>query len=84
MSSRTGKENACSTPRKSRNRPYDNRPRSAPAPAKRAPRKTDAIRVDLPDEPPTFTPEAAWALLRVLIKAHDRLNATHNPRGVAE
>jgi hypothetical protein len=50
----------------------------------RAPRKTDAIRVDLPDELPTLTPEAAWALLRILIKAHDRLNETDNSRGDAE
>ena len=45
---------------------------------------TDAIRVDLPDEPPTLTPEAAWALLRILIKAHDRLNGTDNPQGAAK
>jgi len=72
MSSRTEKKRACSAPRKSRNRPYDNRPRSGPAPAKqRPPRKADAIRVDLPDEPPTLTAEAARVLLRILIKAHD-------------
>jgi len=40
--------------------------------------------VDLPDEPPTFTPEAAWALLRILIKARDRRNVTDNPRGAAK
>ena len=85
MSSRTEKKKACSGPPKSRNRPYDNRPRSGPVPAKqRTPRKTDAIRVDLPDEPPTLTPEAAWALLRILIKAHDRLNGTDNPQGAAQ
>jgi hypothetical protein len=85
MSNRTEKKKACSGPPKSRNRPYDNRPRSGPAPAKqRTPRKTDAIRVDLPDEPPTLTPEAARALLRILIKAHDRFNGTDNPKGAAK
>ena len=82
MSSRTEKKKACSGPPKSRNRPYDNRPRSGPAPAKQcASRRTDAIRVDLPDDPPTLIPEAARALLRILIKAHDRLNGTDNPPG---
>jgi hypothetical protein len=85
MSSRTEKKKACSTPRKSQNRPYDNRPRSGPDNAKqRTPRKTDAIRVDLPDEPLTLTPEAAWALLRILIKHHDRLNGTGNTQGAAK
>jgi hypothetical protein len=85
MSSRTEKKNACSAPHKSRNRPYDNRPGSGPANAKgRTPRKTDAIRVDLPDEPPTFTPEAAWALLRILIKARDQRNGTDTSHGAAK
>ena len=85
MSSRTGKEKACSAPRKSRNRPYDNRPESRPAPAKRpAPRETDAIRVVLPAEPPALNPEAARALLRILLKAHERLNGIDNPQGGAE
>jgi hypothetical protein len=44
----------------------------------------DAVRVVLPDEPPALNPEAARVLLRILLKAHDRLNDTHNPRGVAE
>jgi hypothetical protein len=82
MSSRTEKKNACSAPHKPQNRPYDNRPGQGPANAKkRTPRTTDAIRVDLPDEPPTLTPEAAWALLRILIKARDRLKSTTNPQG---
>ena len=84
MSSRTEKKKACSAPHKSRNRPYDNRPGSGSAPVKRRTRrKPDAIRVDLPDEL-TLTPEAAWALLRILIKAHDRLNGTDNPKGAAK
>jgi hypothetical protein len=85
MSSRIGKKKACSAPPKRKTRPYDNRPRSGPAPAKqRPPRKTDVIRVDLPDEPPTLTPGAAWALLRILLKARDRRNGTDNPQGAAE
>ena len=40
--------------------------------------------MDLPDEPLTLTPEAAWALLRILIKARDRRNGTGNPEGAAE
>jgi hypothetical protein len=84
MSSRPEKKKACSAPHKSRNRPYDNRPRSGPANAKqRTPGKTDAIRVDLPHEL-TLTPEAAWALLKILIKARDRRNGTDNPQGAAE
>ena len=85
MSNRAEKKKPCSAPRKSRNRPYDNRPRSGPAPAKqRTPSEAVAIRVDLPDEPPRLTPEAARVLLRILLKAHDRLDGTHNPKGVAE
>jgi len=37
--------------------------------------------VILPAEPPRLTPEAAQALLRILIKAHDRLADTDNPHG---
>jgi hypothetical protein len=29
------------------------------------------VRLILPDEPPTFTPEAARALLRILLAAQD-------------
>jgi len=83
MSSRPGQETACSAPHKSRKRPYDNRPGSGSTPAKRhTARKTEAIRVDLPYEL-TLTPEAAWALLRILIKARDRRNGTANLQGGA-
>jgi hypothetical protein len=85
MSSRPEKKKACSAAHKSRNRPYDSRPGSGPVNAEqRTPRKTDAIRVDLPDDPPTFTPEAAWALLRILIKARRRLNDPDNAHGAAK
>jgi hypothetical protein len=47
------------------NRAYDNR-RVEFSPE-------DSIRLDLPDEPPRLTPQAARVLLRILIKAHDQL-----------
>jgi hypothetical protein len=79
------KENPGSGPLKSRNRPYDNRPRSGPGrTARRTPSDQNAVRVDLPDEPPRLTPGAAAALLRILLKAHDRLADTDHPQGAAE
>ena len=84
MSSRPNQKNGCSAAPKSKNRPYDNRPGPGPDRAKRrSPRKTDAIRLDLPDEL-TLTPEAAWALLRILIKDRDRRNGTDQTPGAAE
>ena len=74
MSSRRETKNACSAAHKTKNRPYDSRPRSGTSQAKRRTSATkDAVRVVLPDEPPRLTPEAARALLRILIKASDRL-----------
>jgi hypothetical protein len=85
MSNRPGKEKACSAPHKTKNRPYDNRPRSGPGRAeRRTPPTTSTIRVVLPDEPPRLTPGAAAALLRILIKAYDQLDETDNPQGDAE
>jgi hypothetical protein len=79
------KEKAAQGPPKTKNRPYDNRPRSGPGRAeRRTPPTTNAIRVVLPDEPPRLTPGAAAALLRILIKAHDQLAETDNPQGDAE
>jgi hypothetical protein len=37
--------------------------------------------VILPDEPPRLNPEAAQVLLRILLKAYDRLAETDNPHG---
>jgi hypothetical protein len=82
MSNRDGQEKACSAPHKSRTRPYDNRPRSGPGHAKRS-TDTSTVRVVLPGEPPRLTSEAARPLLRILIKAHDRLADTDNPQGAA-
>ncbi len=69
-------------PPKTRNRPYDNRPRSGRARAARPTQHEQAVRVILPDEPPQLTPGAAAALLRILLKAHDQL--TGNQQGAAE
>ena len=85
MSNRDGQEKACSTPHKSRTRPYDNRPRQGPG--RTAPRTspdTNAVRVVLPDEPPRLTPGAAAALLRILLKANAKLDGNHDPRGAAQ
>ena len=85
MSSLAEKEKACSEPHKSRNRPYDNRSRSRQGRAKRRTSPDEpAVRVVLPDEPPRLTPEAARVLLRILLKAHDRLVSTDSPQGGAE
>ena len=85
MSSRPEKKKACSAARKSQKRPYDNRPRSGPDRAKRrTPARRNAVRVVLPDEPPRLTPEAARVLLRILLKAHDRLDDNDNPQGDAQ
>jgi hypothetical protein len=84
MSNRGGQEKACSAPHKSRTRPYDNRPRSGQRrTAQRTSPDTNAVRVVLPGEPPRLTPEAARPLLRILLKAHDRLAATDNPKDTA-
>ncbi len=84
MSSRAEKKKACSAPPRTRNRPYDGRPRSGPGRAKRRPSADEDIRVVLPDEPPPLTPGAAAALLRILLKALDQLNGHDNPQGAAE
>ena len=79
------KEKPCSGPPKSRNRPYDNRPKSGQGHAKRRTSpKTNVVRVVLPDEPPRLTPGAATALLRILLKAHDRLAENDTTQGGAE
>ena len=78
-------EKPSSGPPRTKNRPYDNRPRSGPGQAKqRTPPPADAVRVVLPDEPPRLTPGAAAALLRILLKAYNQLDETDNPQGDAE
>jgi hypothetical protein len=85
MSSRKEAENGCSAARKSRKRPYDSRPRSGQNRAKRrTPDKAETLRVILPDEPPRLNPAAARVLLRILLKAHDRLAGDDHPDGGAQ
>jgi hypothetical protein len=84
MSSRETEKKARSAARKSQTRPYDSRPRSARDQAKqRTPSKAETVRVILPAEPPPLNPEAARVLLRILLKAHDRLTGNDNPQGDA-
>jgi hypothetical protein len=83
MSSRPEQEKACSAAPKEKNRPYDNRPRSGPDRANRRTQQDRAVRVVMPDEPPQLNPEATRVLLRILLKAYDRLNSTDNPQGGA-
>jgi len=82
MSSRKSEKNACPSAHKSQKRPYDSRPRSARDQAKRhTPSKTEAVRVILPAEPPPLNPAAARVLLRILLKAHEKLSDNDNPQG---
>jgi hypothetical protein len=82
MSSRPNQEKGCSAARKSENRPYDNRPGPGRGRAKRrTAQDVPAVRVILPDGPPVLNPEAARVLLRILLKAYDRLADTDNPHG---
>ena len=76
-----------SPPPKTRPEGYPRRPGAGPG-RTRAHRHGDSrrpVRVILPDEPPTLTPAAARALLRVLLKAHaaqnDEQAATSGPEG---
>ena len=83
MSSKKERENAHPRHAESKEKPYNKNAGSEPARTTRSVSPAETLRVDLPDEPPTLTPEAAWALLRILIKAHDRLHGTDNPQGAA-
>lgn len=80
-------QNPCSPPPKTRPEGYPRRPGTGPG-RTRAHRHGDSrrpVRVILPDEPPTLTPAAARALLRVLLKAHAAQTAqqaaTSGPEG---
>jgi hypothetical protein len=85
MSSREEKKNACSAARKTQNRPYDSRPRSARDQAKRRTHgNAETIRVILPAEPPPLNRAAALVLLRILLKAHDQLAGDDRPDGGAQ
>jgi hypothetical protein len=85
MTSRAEKKKACSGPPRKKNRPYDNRPRPGQDRTKgRTSQGASVVRVVMPDEPPQLNPEAARVLLRILLKAYDRLNGTDNPEGGAK
>jgi hypothetical protein len=84
MSSRPGNKKPCSAPRKSRKRPYDGRPRSGEGRAeRREASEKQSVRLILPTEPPPLNPEAARVLLRILLKAHDRLDHGDSRQGDA-
>ena len=80
----TGKlQKPCSPPPKSRPEAYPRRPGAGPG-RTRTHRHGDSrrpVRVILPDEPPTLTPAAARALLRVLLKAHAAQTADSGQEG---
>jgi hypothetical protein len=84
LSSKKEHENAHPGHPESKERLYNENAGSEPGRTTRSASPAETLRVDLPDEPLTLTPEAAWALLRILIKAHDRLNGTDNPQGAAK
>lgn len=77
------KQSACSGPPKSGSRPYDSRPGSGSGRTPRHAQDQEDIHVILPAEPPRLTPGAARALLRVLVKAHDRLKDQDRREGAA-
>ena len=65
-------QSPCSPPPKSRPEGYPRRPGAGPGRTRthRHGESRRPVRVILPAEPPTLTPAAARALLRVLLKAH--------------
>jgi len=75
----------CSPPPKSRPKAYPRRPGAGHTRTHRHGDGRRPVRVVLPDEPPTLTPVAARALLRVLLKAHAaqtaQQTATSGPEG---
>jgi hypothetical protein len=81
LSSKKEHENAHSGHPESKEKLYNKNAASEPAPTTRNASPAETIRVILPDEPPRLNPAAARALLRILIKAHDRLENPENPQG---
>ena len=79
----------CSRPPKPRDAAYDRRPAAGPGRTSRRTQRrstqTRQVQVELPEEPPQLTPEAAWALLRVLLKARAaRHDAQEGARPMAQ
>jgi hypothetical protein len=78
------RQKPCSHPPKPRPGAYARRPGAGPG---RTPQRAQRHGIDrrpvqvlLPDEPPTLTPAAARALLRVLLKAHAARNDQEGDR----
>jgi hypothetical protein len=72
------RQTPCSHPPKTRPGTYPRRPGAGPGRPRRTHRHGTSrrpVRMILPDEPPTLTPAAARALLRVLLKAHAETTA---------
>jgi hypothetical protein len=74
----------CSAPPKRRPAAYDHRPGAALGQAGRTRRASgehpSRVRVILPAGPPALTPEAARALLRILIDAQERARTDNTER----
>jgi hypothetical protein len=83
LSSKKEHENAHPGHPDSKERLYSENAGSEPASPTRSASPAETLRVILPDEPPRLNPAAARALLRILIKAHDRLADPDNPQGAA-
>jgi hypothetical protein len=83
LSSKKEHENARSRHDESRGRLYNENAGSESAHPTPSASPAETLRVILPAEPPRLNPAAARALLRILIKAHDRLADPDNPQGAA-
>jgi hypothetical protein len=84
LSGKKGHENARPRHPDSEERLYNENVGSESAHPTQSASLAETLRVILPDEPPRLNPAAARALLRILIKAHDRLEKPDNPQGAAE
>jgi hypothetical protein len=83
LSNKKEHENTHSGHPESEERLYNENAGFEPARPTQSASPAETLRVILPDEPPRLNPAAARALLRILIKAHDRLEKPDNPQGAA-
>jgi hypothetical protein len=84
LSTKKERENAPRRHLESKDKQYNENAGSDPADTTPSASPAESLRVILPDEPPRLNPVAARALLRILIKAHDRLVDGDNPQGADE